>query len=778
MDIQLLQEITPKSMLKAEGNKAGQLQKLIQHKFRCPTSWVIGSDVYDSYLAGTDIKLALLAAFKQKLDPNKLYAIRSSSNIEDSKDFSFAGLFKTVLNVQGDLNILTAVETIWQSASSPDVKAYVERLEVHTQDLKMSVLIQEMVRPVISGVLFSQNPMTGSKEIVIEAIQGLGTQLVQDGVTPERYVYRSDGWIAKPDRSTIPLSVIEQVLEDAKKIIQTFRRPLDFEWVYDGEHVYWVQMREISTINTVKVYSNRFSKDMMPGMIHPLIWSINIPLINSVWIGLLEEMVGKSGIKPEDLAKSFYYRSYFDMGTMGKIFNKVGFPSEGLEMMMGMLPQQKGRPVYRPSFKSMLLVPRLVKFMHSKWNFEKRLLKDLPQIEQDLQSYKLDQIQTASWQQVSTSIEALYKTVQKSVYLNILAPILASMYTRMLEKQLMKNDYKLSDLDLTQNIPEMDKYNPSHALQKLNTALSQLQPQDKNAFDTNDLDQIRSHYAFQHFMELFDAFIERFGHLSENSNNFIAVPWREQPEMVLDMLKNHTVPSHSGTSSISFSEIKLNPLKKSMLNLLYKRVRNYTYYREKVSRAYTYGYGLFRPYFLRLASIMQQKGWLEEPNQIFFLSWQEIKQALSDDSGETLIETIKKRQQEMTYYEDLKLPDVIYGDEAPPVFPTAFSRLEGTPTSPGYYAGPVRRITGFKDFSKVRHGDVVVIPYSDVGWSSIFSKAGAVIAESGGMLSHSSIIAREYKIPAVVSVSNALSLIDDQEVSVNGYTGEIVILEN
>jgi len=62
-----------------------------------------------------------------------------------------------------------------------------------------------------------------------------------------------------------------------------------------------------------------------------------------------------------------------------------------------------------------------------------------------------------------------------------------------------------------------------------------------------------------------------------------------------------------------------------------------------------------------------------------------------------------------------------------------------------------------------------------VGWIPLFTKAGAVVAESGGMLSHSSIVAREYGIPAVVSVSGVLQLEDNMVVSIDGYKGEIFV---
>jgi len=74
-------------------------------------------------------------------------------------------------------------------------------------------------------------------------------------------------------------------------------------------------------------------------------------------------------------------------------------------------------------------------------------------------------------------------------------------------------------------------------------------------------------------------------------------------------------------------------------------------------------------------------------------------------------------------------------------------------------------------------GDVLVIPFSDVGWTPLFAKAGAVVAESGGILSHSSIVAREYGIPAVVSVPNACQLQDGTLVTVDGFQGVVSIQE-
>ena len=129
----------------------------------------------------------------------------------------------------------------------------------------------------------------------------------------------------------------------------------------------------------------------------------------------------------------------------------------------------------------------------------------------------------------------------------------------------------------------------------------------------------------------------------------------------------------------------------------------------------------------------------------------------------------------MERFSNITLPTVIYGDEPPPVSDASSEKLVGVPTSIGHYTGKVCVVRGIRDFNKVQQGDVLVIPYSEVGWTPLFARASAVVAESGGMLSHSSIIAREYNIPAVVSVAGATRLPDEALVTVNGHTGEVII---
>jgi phosphohistidine swiveling domain-containing protein len=222
--------------------------------------------------------------------------------------------------------------------------------------------------------------------------------------------------------------------------------------------------------------------------------------------------------------------------------------------------------------------------------------------------------------------------------------------------------------------------------------------------------------------------------------------------------------------------LRLPAPRRWMLELVYRNARQFRLYRETIGSLYTLGYGLFRPYFMALGEHFVRRGILAARDDILFLDFAEVRMAVEDQSlGGDYAHKVAQRQREMDEYRHVAIPETIYGDQPPPLTAHIGNRLTGIATSRGHYTGPARIVQGIGDFSKVQPGDVLVIPFSDVGWTPLFTKAGAVIAESGGILSHSSIVAREYNIPAVVSVNGACQLADNTRVSVDGYKGEVLV---
>jgi|GEM_PF-92443 len=759
------------------GGKATNLRILQQKKFLIPKTHVIS---WEAHLFYQQHGKEALERLRRELDtilvPGRIYAVRSSANIEDHAKKSFAGMFQTVLDVQSSEQIIDAIQQVWDTASSETINHYLQQNEGEKGQTLMAVILQEMIQPVISGVSFSRNPITTLDEVVIEAVEGLGTQLVQEGHTPFRWVNKWGSWVEKPASSPIPTEIIEQVARETRQISKAVKRDIDLEWVYDGQSLYWLQLRDITTLTKENIYSNKISKEMTPGLIKPLVWSVTVPIPAGVWIDFFTQILGKAPVEPKSLAKSIHYRSYHNIGVFGKIFESLGMPRESLEIMLGVAPKDAGKPPFKPPMKTLRLLPRILPFLYDKWVFGKKAEQDFPILASEAKQYPIPPCSSISNNQVLHEIDKIAVLNKKTTYNTILSILLMQFYNRILGKFLISTGIDFQQFDLTQGLDELKQYDPSHALATLHDAYLNLDNNLKEHIRFGQLDRFTEKPEGAKFKQSFDAFMLEFGHMSDATGDFGSTPWRETPELMLNLIADYEKPPEQSGEKVVYSQIEQKGMKGWASGLFYKRARQFRLLREKYSSIYTYTLMLFRAYYLALGERLAAEGLIEEKGDIFYLFDEEVRDYINEKSdGSMFAELVAKRKDEMELARNIIMPQIVFGEKHPPVVLSIGEKLTGTPTSRGYYTGKVKVIQGIADFPKLENGDVLVIPYSDVGWIPLFAKAGAVIAESGGILSHSSIIAREYNIPAVVSVSGALSLCDNTMVSIDGYKGEIMI---
>ena len=765
------------------GCRASKLNYLKKKGFRIPGTYVCNSSAYEEYTSGSNYVLTNLEKeIENSIDVNGRYCIRPSANMEDATSYSFAGQFESYLNMKDAKSIVQAIENIWQSTRGDKVTAYVEKIGNPGKELKMAVIIQEMINPEFSGLVFTKNPINGMDEVIVESVFGFADALVQGGVTPDRWVYKWGEWIERSEDKEDILSTIKEVVIQARKIAEKYGKPVNLEWVYDGKDIYWLQLREITTLRNINLYSNKISKEFMPGIIKPLIWSVNIPVVNSSWKKLFVELIGNEAkdIDINNLAKAFYYRAYFNMGVVGDIFEILGMPRESVELLMGIELAGSESPKFKPGARTFKYIPRMVLFALKKSMYAKEIEKFLVSQRKKYAFFGSQKVEKLNERETLECIDELMEANKEASYFNIITQLLMGFYNTMLKRQLDKVGVNIQEVDFAKVKEKLRDIDPSYHLSLLHDKYDELPRKLRRKIQEMSYQSFLESPETKEFRKEFDSFLSRFGHLSDSGNDFSKTTWRETPELILKMIMVCSKPERVRTDKKEINALVKGPIKGMFLKYLYRKAAEHREYRERVTFIYTYGYGLFRPYFLHLGKLFKEKSFLADEQDIFYLTLDEIKDLVqSDNKLYEYTKNLEKRKTEVVKYKDVVLPGLICGDVPPELLirNKVSNKLRGVATSRGYSVGRIKVVRGIQDFNKIKDGDILAIPYSDVSWTPLFSKARAVISESGGMLSHCSIVAREYSIPAVVSVKGATELEDNALVAVDGYNGEVLIIE-
>jgi hypothetical protein len=461
-----------KAGLKADetGNKANSLIFLHHYGFNIPMTYLVTTGAYDRYLAGDPAIMDRLRGELEKL-PARTWAVRSSTSAEDSQEFSFAGQFQTVIDVSGTDAVLIAVRQVWDSARMLNDNDYIRKTGVSS--IRCGVIIQEMIPARLAGVSFSRNPVTNQNETVIEAVEGAGEELVQKGVTPLRWRIRRQAVLEGNEQHPM-IEVIRNVASDTERLRRYYGKHTDIEWVHDGTRLYYLQLRQITAKKEIAVYSSKMAKEMLPGQVKPLVWSVNIPLVNGTWIGLLEEITGPLEIKPDDLAKPFYYQAYFNIAVLGSILQKIGIPPDSLEKFM--TGNGSGMHSFRPGIRTVRHTFRIIRFLKSKMAFEKTFLREFEPLKARCRELAFSLEKEFSPESYGRLYEQLFETGRRLAYMNIIAPMMGTMYHKGLKKKLGKAGLDYDTLDFRKDFPELANYEPLPHMVEIRMAIEALPP--------------------------------------------------------------------------------------------------------------------------------------------------------------------------------------------------------------------------------------------------------------------------------------------------------------
>lgn len=732
------------------GNKAARVSEMKRAGYPVPKGWV---------LTPMDEPQTLID-FLQPSDLSPL-AVRSSALGEDSEEASAAGQYETVLNVTTKEGLIKAINTVRSSYEHPTAVQY--RRERNLKETAMAVLIQQQIQGVFSGVAFSRDPITQESDaVVIEATSGSAAQVVSGRYTPEQYrafVVKTENLssVHLEGEGQIPAVLIKQVAYLARQIEQYYHGiPQDIEWSYDGQTLWILQVRPITTL--LPIWTRKIAAEVIPGIIHALTWSINRPLTCGVWGGIFALVLGERslGLDFNQTATLHFSRAYFNASLLGEIFRRMGLPPESLEFLT------RGAKMSKPPLNSTLSnLPGLLRLFARELSLERDFKRDYrkrfhPGLS-ELTQVSLVELEPA---QLLERIEFILELLRSATYYSIMAPLSAAV---------RQGIFKPKDSQIDNSMaPEVA------ALREL----SELAATAKSILPEFDSETVFEDLAVstpgQKILEGFETLLNRYAYLSDVGTDIAVPTWKEEPEAVKLLFIQLMQGSEPPTS--------LKMKKRKRRGAVQRRVD----LKGRVTEVYSRLLAELRWSFIALERNWLHKGLLREPGDIFFLEIEEVRKIIKDSDYQLishLMELVQIRRAQLAEDGQLNpVPQLVYGN-APPVS-VFFSRpslvpdgmLTGIPASHGQVEGRVKVLRNLQAVPDIDKQTILVVPYTDSGWVALLARAGGLIAEAGGRLSHGAIIAREYGIPAIMDVNNATWLLQDgQRVRIDGSRGIVEI---
>lgn len=761
-------------------------------------------------------------------------AVRSSAVEEDRQGASFAGQYETVLNVVKEKDLFQAIKTCFTSQFSGKVQEYASRNKISGDALGLAVLIQKQIRPEASGVLFTVNPVTGNdREMVVETVKGLGEPLVAGKVQPDRYLINgfSESIVEKVissgqvEPSTIPDEctpfkikqrtdallddkVLYDLIQMAVKIQVLYGCPQDIEWAVDEKGIHILQSRPITAMGYSGIEGEWTTADFRDGgvsseVVTPFMWSLYERVFESAMQSYLKGIRLISRNHKIRWSNVFFGRPYWNVGGVKKaLAGMPGFNERNFDQDLGIEITYEGGGAVTPfKFQAVLRALGVLVSLERMYLRQKRttqrVIEKFKRYEEEFKAKNLSNLKNEDLKALFEDlVHNRYFELETAYFKTVFNTANARLEFKAIFDKANKKGACFEYLPLITALRPLKPVIPLFELWNISRRVRN-DPKAMRVLESGTTDKIFEHPTLGKTLK---NFIKKYGHHSTRELDLRIPRWHEDPTFVIETLRSYAKleneddpQSHvANNRSIYKNEVeKLGRFfsgrriiqKKYFMRKL-ENVRYYTWYKEEVRDWSTRVYGLIRGVSLEVGRRLTQRGILDQKDHIFYLSCPEVMMILGDKNPDlrSIQKRIESNRAYMLSFRNFENPNEVgrrwqYQYEGIERRSGTGIIYQGIPCSSGKTTGVIRLIRNMDEVDKLRSGDILVTRFTDPGWTPLFPLISGVITETGGILSHAAVIAREYGVPAVLAVLNATSILEDgQSVILDGNKGEVKVL--
>ncbi len=630
------------------------------------------------------------------------------------------------------------------------------------------------------------------------------------------------------NRECLTPGQVRELAELGVAVEEHFGMPQDIEWAYSGGKLFLLQSRKIvglagavseagsegwvSEFDTrIKeppdIYSSANISEVMPGVLTPLsldavkscdyaFWKINHE------VGLIREPFPE-GAQDLMFIGLFHGRLHLNISTFSRILAKIP----------GASPSDTDRPIpvderYAPSGETGLpfrRIPYLTSVILKGLGLRRRAPRDLDRLTTRLQDRIHENLARdfsgMTLEDFAELLELKSREGREIITLHILNSQLAPAYygtLRKLARKWLGDETGAFSARLVTGLATMESARPTFGIYRLYRFVAD-SPSLTRLFRESEARGIMAGLRknqdadAEEFLERLGAFLKEYGYRAVAEAEMRAPSWEEDPSYVLSMIQNYLRASHvddpadiegrqrkDREAATKEAFARLGGFRRQVFKWALKEACNFLAARENGKALTIMGLHDLKKTLRILGRRLYEEEMLKDPDDIYFLSMEELI-AYCRGGAIDVTSLIPRRKQEYDRNKTVTLPETFTGRPVPvvgePDVPET-SVLKGLPVSPGRVTGPARVIMDPRQDARLEEGEILVAPVTDTGWTPLFILAKGLVVDIGGLLSHGSIVAREYGIPGVLNVMVGTKLIKTgQIITVDGAKGEVYLHE-